>query len=99
MVKAEIYIDLGRVYGEQSLHDFVMKFLLEHDIAGATSFTAYAGFGKHHRIKRPNELFSFDEPPVLISFIDDEKKVRSVIKKLREYLKGGLIIIQKIEML
>ncbi len=99
MLKAEIYIDLEKFQGEQSLHDFIMKFLIEQDIAGATSFRAYAGFGRHHRIKRPNELFSFDEPPILITFIDEDQKVRSVAKKLQEYLHGGLIIIQKIETL
>ncbi|HEY9048042.1 MAG TPA: DUF190 domain-containing protein [Ohtaekwangia sp.] len=99
MVKAEIYIDQERYMGDQSLHDFVMQFLLEQGIAGATSFRAHAAFGRHHRIKRPHELFSFDEPSLMITFIDEDEKVRETVKKLRTYMEGGLIIIHKIEIL
>ena len=86
MLQAQLFIDLDEMRGDQLLHDYVIKFLSEKDIAGATSFRGYAGFGKHHRVKYPRELFSFDEPPAMILFIDEDDKVRSVVSELRKVL-------------
>ncbi|MGC3946563.1 MAG: DUF190 domain-containing protein [Chryseolinea sp.] len=86
MLQAQLFIDLDEMRGDQSLHDYVIKFLSQQNIAGATSFRGYAGFGKHHRVKYPRELFSFDETPAMILFMDEEIKVRKVVSELRKLL-------------
>ncbi|MBL0740831.1 DUF190 domain-containing protein [Chryseolinea lacunae] len=99
MLQAQIFIDLEETIGDQSLEDYIMQFLAEHHILGATSFRGHSGFGKNHRIKRPSELFSFDEPPAMILFIDEEEKVRHVVGLLRKHMKGGFITVHPIEKL
>lgn len=99
MLQGQIFIDMDELKDNIPLHDYVMKFLAEHGISGATSFRGHTGFGRDHQIKRPNELFSFDEPPMLITFIDEEIKVRQTIALLRKELSGTLIAVHKVERL
>ena len=97
MLQAQIFIDMEQRMEEQSLHDYILQFLLEHNIIGATSFKGLEGFGQNHKIKRPNELFSFDEPPVMIVFIDQENKVRSVLAELRARIHHGFFAVSQVE--
>jgi uncharacterized protein len=83
MLQAQIFIDLDEMEGEQSLHDYIIQFLAEHGVQGATSFRAYAGFGRNHKIRHPRDLFSFDEPPAMILFVDEDEKVKSVLAELK----------------
>lgn len=93
MLQAQVFIDLEEMKGDQSLHDYIMKFLVEEGISGATSFRGYAGFGKNHRVKFPREMFSFDEPPAMILFIDEDEKVMAAVHKLQSFLPGKLIAV------
>ncbi len=97
MLQAQIFIDKEELIGTEPLHHFIMQLLIENGIAGATSFIGHSGIGKHHRLKQPSEQFSFDETPMLITFIDEDEKVKSVLTKLRKHYKGGLIVIHKVE--
>ena len=93
MLQAQLFIDLDEMRGDQLLHDYVIKFLSEQNISGATSFRGYAGFGKHHRVKYPRELFSFDETPAMILFVDEDEKVRKAVTELRKVLPNKPIFI------
>lgn len=99
MLQGQIFVDMDELKGSRPLYDFIMHFLAEHGILGATSFKGHSGFGKNLQIKRPTELFSFDEPPMLITFIDEEKKVRAVITALRQEVTNALITVHTIEKL
>lgn len=98
MLQAQIFIDKSDFHGTRPLYDYIMQFLLLHHIDGATVLTGVMGFGRHQQMKRPNELFSFDEPPMLITFIDEAEKVKAVLSKLREEYKGGLIITHQVDL-
>lgn len=97
MLQAQIYIDKDELKGSKPLHQFIMQLLIEEGIAGATSFKGETGFGRHHRLKQPTQQFSFDETPMLISFIDDEKKVKNALTELRKQYRGGFIITHSVE--
>jgi PII-like signaling protein len=97
MLQAQIFIDKDEVFGSQPLYEFIVQFLLKHKVAGATAFRGQIGFGEHHQVKRPDSLFSFDEPPMLITFIDEEEKVLQVLKELRKRVSSGFIVTNKVE--
>ncbi|SEW02358.1 hypothetical protein SAMN05428988_1355 [Chitinophaga sp. YR573] len=97
MLQAQIFIDKDEVFGSQPLYEFIVQFLLKHKVAGATAFRGQIGFGEHHQVKRPDSLFSFDEPPMLIIFIDEEEKVLHVLKELRKRVSSGFIVTSKVE--
>ena len=99
MLQGQIFINMDELKDSRPLYDYIMHFLAEHGILGATSFKGHTGFGKNHQIKRPNELFSFDEPPMLITFIDEEKKVRDIIAALRKEVTNAFITVYNVEKL
>ena len=99
MLQAQIFIDMDELKGTRPLYDYIMHFLAEQGIVGTTTFKGHEGFGKNHQIKRPTDLFSFDEPPILIMFIDDEAKVRAAISLLRQEVKNAFITVHPIEKL
>jgi PII-like signaling protein len=98
MLQAQIFIDKSDFHNTQPVYDYIMQFLLLHHINGATALTGIMGFGSHQQMKRPNELFSFDEPPMVILFIDEAGKVREVLTRLRKEYKGGFIITHHVDL-
>jgi PII-like signaling protein len=97
MIQAQIFIDADELKGVKTLEDFIIHFLIKHKIAGATVFRGRLGFGENQQMKRPFDLFSFDEIPLLITFIDEEDKVKKMLTELRKEWKGGLITTHKVE--
>lgn len=97
MIQAQIFIDKDELKGTKPLHQFIMQLLIENGIAGATSFIGYSGFGRHHRLKQPAQQFSFDETPMLITFIDEDKKVKEALTELRKQYRGGFIVTHLVE--
>lgn len=97
MIQAQIYIDKDELKGTKPLHQFIMQLLIDNGIAGATSFVGHSGFGRHHRLKQPAQQFSFDETPMLITFIDEDKKVKEALTELRKLYRGGFIVTHIVE--
>jgi PII-like signaling protein len=97
MLKAQIFINADELKDQQSLQEFIMQFIVRQKIKGATVFRGRLGFGKTQHLQRPNDLFSFDETPVMITFIDESEKVKTVLTELRNVWKGGFIITQQVE--
>lgn len=98
MLQAHIFIDKDELKGTETLHQFIMRLLLEEGIAGATSFIGTTGFGRHHRLKNQTRSLPFDETPMLISFIDEDKKIKTAITELRKQYRGGFIITHPVEL-
>ena len=97
MLEAQIFIDKDELHDNQLLSEFIMKLLIKNKIIGATAFGGEAGFGKNQIIRNPSRLFSFDDTPMMIKFVDDETKVLSTLKELRKAYTGGFITTHKVE--
>lgn len=97
MIQAQIFIDEDDLHEGKPLRDFILKLLVKHKIKGATVLRAVFGFGSHHHMNQPDQLFSFDEVPLLITFIDEDEKVKQAILDLRKYYKGGLMVTHAVE--
>jgi len=96
MLQVQIFIDKNEFMHSQPLYEFIMQFLIKHHIKGATAFNGSFGYINGHHINRPNDLFSFDEVPLLIIFIDENDKVTEVLKALRTITKAGYIVIHEV---
>ncbi|AYB31719.1 DUF190 domain-containing protein [Chryseolinea soli] len=97
MLQAQIFIDKDELHGSQPLFEYIIRFLIRHKIKGATAFRGHIGFGLNQHLKRPDDLFSFDEPPMMITFIDEDEKVINTVSQLRKEFKNGLIITHPVE--
>jgi uncharacterized protein len=97
MIQAQIFVDKDDLHNNQKVYEFIMDFLVSKRVAGATAYEGLTGFGANGQLQRPNQLFSFDEPPMMITFIDEEEKARQVLTELRKHFTGGLIITSHVE--
>lgn len=78
--------------GDVTVHEFITQFLITQKVKGLTLFKGIFGFGTNQHFNRPNDLFSFDEIPILITFIDENEKVKTTLTALRIKFSGGFII-------
>ena len=97
MLQAQIFIDKDEIYQDNLLYKFIMEFLLKNDITGATAINGFMGFGSNQKMKNPNRLFSFDEQPMLILFIDEDEKVIRVVKEISKLVTNGIVVTHKVE--
>ncbi len=92
LLQAQIFLDKDKLKDMRPLHIFIMRELLKMGISGATSFTGHSGFGQNQVLKQPARHFSFDETPMVITFIDEEEKVKAAISEIRKHYSGGMIV-------
>ncbi len=92
MLQAQIYIDKDELKGSLPLYEYIFDFLIHHKIKGATAFHGVIGYGANQLLMRPGSLFSFDETPMMITFTDEDEKVKAVLAELRKIFKGGLVL-------
>ncbi|HEV8513851.1 MAG TPA: DUF190 domain-containing protein [Cyclobacteriaceae bacterium] len=97
MKQASIFFDKDKYFSDKPMADYLMEFLVEQDVIGATLFRGEAGIGENHQIKRPGRLFSFDDPPMVITFIDEDEKVNKALTALRKKVKSGFIVVNQVE--
>lgn len=80
------------------LHIDILRFLHAEQIAGATAFRAYAGFGAHGRLHTQDEgSVGGEYLPVMIQFIDAEERVRAILPQLLELVTDGLVEVHATE--
>ena len=97
MKQVQIFFDKDKYKEDKPLTDYIMEFLADNHVLGATAFRGELGFGESQQIKRPGRLFSFDEPPMVITFVDEDEKIQKVLTAFRKKVKSGFIIVASVE--
>lgn len=93
-----VIIHLNADIGSQDdfLHNDVIAFLHSHDVAGATVFRPYAGFGLHHRLHRKGAPgIEGEHLPIRIDFVEHKEKVESLLPELFDLVTDGMIEVQE----
>ncbi len=97
MTEVMIFLDEDDVYKNEPTHEYIMRYLLHHNIRGASVFEAVMGYGKKHHLHRPRKIGGSDEESIMIIFIDEDEKIRAVLPHLKEILQEGLITLKHVE--
>ncbi len=97
MIQVQVFFDEDDRYEEAPMYEYLMRYLIHHDIRGATLISAMGGFGAKHHLHFPRKLGTADEGPLLLLFIDTEEKVRRVLPHLKVVLQQGLIVMTTVE--
>lgn len=97
MTEVKIFFDEDDRYENQSIYDYLMHYLLHQHIRGATLFSVMMGYGQKHHLHSPKRLGTTDEQPLMIMFIEEEEKVKTVLPHIKEVIKQGLIVMHKVE--
>ena len=81
-------------------YKYIIEFLLENKIAGATVLRGILGYGSSFQIHSASILTLSEDLPVVIEVVDKMENLEKVIPKLKEFLKGkGMMTIEKIEII
>ncbi len=79
------------VYVHEAKVNAILDYLYKHEIAGATGFRAFAGFGMHHRMHTSKLVELGADVPAVVCFCDVPARVNPVLPGLAELAGGGLI--------
>lgn len=80
------------------LYEAIVIKCRELDIAGASVFRGIEGYGASTLIHKAHLLRSSDRP-IMVSVIDTEEKIRSLIPALDEMVDEGLIALSDVEVI
>lgn len=97
MLQVQIFIEKDELQGTTPLYEFVMQFLFNQKLKGATLYQAKSGFKENEKLFRPDELFSFDEIPMMITCVDEEEKIKKALTELRKVTNEGFIITHQVD--
>lgn len=97
MLEVQIFLDEEDRYHGQPMHEHILRFLMHHKISGATMFKGVMGFGSHHHLQTPTKLGATDALPIVIVFVDEEKKIVALLPHLKDILSEGLIVAHRVE--
>jgi len=98
MVEIKVFLDESDMYEDKQMYEYIMRYLMHHNIMGATLIKGLAGYGKKHHLHFPLKIGNADEVPLIILFADEEEKVNVVLPHIKELINEGLIMKTKIEM-
>jgi len=83
---------------DKPLYEAIVMKCRELDIAGATVFRGIEGYGASTLIHKRHLLRSSDRP-IMVSVIDTEEKIKTLIPALDEMVDEGLIAMSEVEVI
>lgn len=95
-VQVSVYLDEADQWHHRPLHLEMLKYLREHEVAGATVLHTVAGFTGHGRVKTSTLVDAGGKLPLLLTFIDTEEHVTGVLEHIREMAPHRLIVSEKV---
>jgi PII-like signaling protein len=94
-----IVISEDDVWEGEPLYQAIVKRLIMADIAGATVYKAIAGYGPHKRYHKKKTLTVHGELPILITVMDSEEKINTVIPILDELVGEGIVVLSDVNVI
>jgi len=94
-----VYVDETDRVGNQPMYEAIVGVLQRHQLAGATVQTGLMGYGAHGYVHRRRLFGISDDRPVVITSIDKEQKLRTVLPLIQTIVKEGLIVLVDVEVI
>jgi uncharacterized protein len=85
-------------WNDRPLYEAIVMKCRELDIAGATVFRGIEGYGASSLIHKQHLLRSSDRP-IMVSVVDSEEKIKTLIPVLDEMVDEGLIAMSEVEVI
>ena len=94
-----IYVDETDMWETNSLYEAIVRRLRQLGMAGATVHHGIMGFGAHMKVHHKRLFGVSDDRPIVISVVDNEKKLRQVIPEIRGMVREGVVILLDAELI
>ena len=89
----QIYLDDTDLWHAQPLYEAIVRRLMQAGIAGATVQHGIMGFGSHMKVHRKRLFGISDDKPVIITVVDSETALQSILPELRSMVREGLMVL------
>jgi len=96
---ARIYIGESDTWQGRPLYEAIVHLLRDRGLAGATVLRGIEGFGAKQHIHTTRILRLSEDLPILIEVVDVEERVRAVLPQLDAMVTGGLITLERVEVI
>lgn len=87
-----VYIGEDDKWEGEPLYEAVVKRAAQLDIAGATVYRGILGYGAHKRVHRHKTLALSSDDPIMITMVDAEEKINTMLAALETMVTGGCMI-------
>ncbi|TVR54858.1 MAG: DUF190 domain-containing protein [Puniceicoccaceae bacterium] len=94
-----IYIGEADRWEDRPLYEAIVLKAREAGLAGCTVLRGPMGFGASSRLHTAKILRLSEDLPMVIEIVDAEAKIRSFLAALEPMVRGGLITLERIEVL
>ena len=88
-----IYVDETDLWHGQPLFEAIVRRVRQAGLAGATAQHGMMGFGSHRKVHHKRLFGISDDKPVVITVVDEEPRLRSILPELRGMVKEGLMVL------
>ena len=86
-------------YQGKPLHEAIVRKCQELDMAGATVYRGFEGYGASTRIHRARGFLLSSDAPIVVTIVDSDEKIQQLIPHLDAMLNEGLIAVSDVEVI
>ncbi len=94
-----IFIGESDRYQKKPLYEAIVLLARERHLAGATVFRGAMGFGAASTIHTSKILRLSMDLPIVIEIADSEEKINAFLPELEGMIGGGLVTLEKIQVI
>ena len=94
-----IFIDEADYWENDLLYEAIVKKAHMLDIAGATVFRGLMGYGAPTRLHHSGWLGAPTDLPIMVTIVDTEDKIRTLLPALDEMVDEGLVVLSDAEVI
>lgn len=94
-----IYVGEDDRWEGEPLYEAIVKKLRMIDVAGATVYKGVMGYGANQRVHKSGFLHLSHDMPIMITVVDEEEKIRSVIPAIEEMVSEGMLVLSDVEVI
>ncbi len=94
-----IFVGESDRYDHKPLYESIVLKAREAQLAGATVLRGSTGFGKSSRLHTDKILRLSLDLPMVIEIVDSEEKIRAFLPTLDGMMGGGLVTMEKVEVM
>jgi uncharacterized protein len=94
-----IYFGEDDKWHDKPLYRAIVEKCRELDIAGATVFRGIEGYGASTLIRRTHHLSFSHDAPVMVSVIDADDKIQTLLPFLDKMVDEGMIAMSEVEVI
>jgi PII-like signaling protein len=92
--KVCIYVNEDTRHNLVPLYEAILSYLIHKGVAGATAYSAMAGFGAYKMMHTAQVELLSEHLPIRVEFVESAEKVEEVLPTLYEMVTDGVIEVQ-----